>query len=60
MRAKAEQPQVLTDPWGGQVGFPEDGPRSRTDRVWAVKILDAVEQGIVVVFAAGARRSASS
>ncbi|MCZ4607488.1 S8 family serine peptidase [Streptomyces sp. Lzd4kr] len=53
MRAKAEQPQVLTNSWGGQVGFPEDGPLAQTDRVWALEILDAVEQGIVVVFAAG-------
>lgn len=52
MRAKAEQPQVLTDAWGGQVGFPEYGPLARTDQVWALEILDAVEQGIVVVFAA--------
>jgi subtilisin family serine protease len=53
MRAKAERPQVLTNSWGGKVGLPEDGPLPQTDRVWALEILDAVEQDIVVVFAAG-------
>jgi subtilisin family serine protease len=53
LRAKAQRPRVLTNSWGGKAGFPEDGPLAQTDRVWALEILDAVEQGIVVVFAAG-------
>ncbi|MFF5477906.1 S8 family serine peptidase [Streptomyces sp. NPDC012935] len=53
MRAKAERPQVLTNSWGGKVGFPADGPLAQTDKVWVLEILDAVEQNIVVVFAAG-------
>ncbi|WP_405578121.1 S8 family serine peptidase [Streptomyces sp. NBC_01092] len=53
VRAKAEEPRVLTNSWGGRVGFPEEGPLPETHRVWALEILDAVEQGIVVVFASG-------
>lgn len=53
VRAKARRPQVLTNSWGGQVGFPENGPLPEIDRVWALEIRDAVDEGIVVVFAAG-------
>ncbi|MFC5218330.1 S8 family serine peptidase [Streptomyces coerulescens] len=53
LQAKSTQPQVLTNSWGGRVRLPEDGPMPETSRVWALEILDAVEQDIVVVFAAG-------
>jgi subtilisin family serine protease len=52
VRAKAEGPQVLTNSWGGDGPFPPPGLPSASDRVWALEIRDAVEQGIVVVFSA--------
>ncbi|WP_369167142.1 S8 family serine peptidase [Streptomyces sp. R28] len=53
LRAKARQPQVLTNSWGTRTPFPEDGPLPELDRLWALEIRDALEEGIVVVFAAG-------
>lgn len=54
LRAKSDRPQVLTNSWGGDIGhFPPPGPPAQTDVMWAMEILDAVEQGIVVVFSAG-------
>ncbi|MFI1207402.1 S8 family serine peptidase [Streptomyces sp. NPDC020802] len=53
LRAKADQPQVLTNSWGGDGDFPPVGPPSQADVIFALEILDAVEQGIVVVFSAG-------
>jgi len=55
LRAKTEvpRPQVLTNSWGGDGPYPPDGPLDPWDRVWALEIRDAVEQGIVVVFSAG-------
>jgi len=52
MRAKADQPNVLTNSWGGDGPYPP-GPPSPWEVIWAREIRDAVEQGIVVVFAAG-------
>jgi len=53
LRAKAEGPQVLTNSWGGDGPYPPAGPLDPWERVWALEIRDAVEQGIVVVFSAG-------
>ena len=55
VRAKGEtpKPQVLTNSWGGDGPYPPPGPLDEWDRVWALEIRDAVEQGIVVVFSAG-------
>lgn len=52
IRAKADGPQVLTNSWGGDGPFPPPPLPSPRDRVWALEIQDAVEQGIVVVFSA--------
>ncbi|MDQ1043310.1 S8 family serine peptidase [Streptomyces sp. V4I2] len=53
VRAKADRPQVLTNSWGGDQKFPPMGPPSQSDVIFALEILDAVEQGIVVVFSGG-------
>lgn len=53
IRAKAGRPQVLTNSWGGDLPFPPSGRPAQSDRIWALEIRDAVEQGIVVVFSAG-------
>ena len=54
LRAKGAtpKPHVLTNSWGGDGPYPP-GPLDEWDRVWALEIRDAVEQGIVVVFSAG-------
>jgi subtilisin family serine protease len=53
VRAKQANPQILTNSWGGDGPYPPQGPMDPADRAWAAEIADAVEQGIVVVFAAG-------
>jgi subtilisin family serine protease len=53
LRAKADQPQVISNSWGGDLDYPPTGPLPAAYRTWALEILDAVEQGIVVVFSAG-------
>ncbi|MEU1480075.1 S8 family serine peptidase [Streptomyces sp. NPDC001668] len=53
LRAKADRPQVLTNSWGGDGDFPPLGDPSQADVIFALEILDAIEQGIVVVFSAG-------
>ena len=55
LRAKGAipKPQVLTNSWGGDGPYPPTGPLDEWERVWALEIRDAVEQGIVVVFSAG-------
>ncbi|CAM5464443.1 S8 family serine peptidase [Streptomyces griseorubiginosus] len=53
LRAKADRPHVLTNSWGGDGDFPPLGGPSQADMIFALEILDAVEQGIVVVFSAG-------
>jgi hypothetical protein len=53
LRAKDDRPQVLTNSWGGDGPYPPPGPMDEWERVWALEIRDAVEQGIVVVFSAG-------
>jgi subtilisin family serine protease len=53
LRAKTDRPQVLTNSWGGDGPYPPTGPLDQWERVWALEIRDAVEQGIVVIFSAG-------
>jgi subtilisin family serine protease len=55
LRAKGDMPKphVLTNSWGGDGPYPPAGPLDEWDRVWALEIRDAVEQGIVVVFSGG-------
>jgi hypothetical protein len=53
LRAKQLQPAILTNSWGGDGPFPPSGPPDSFDIAWAIEILDAIEQGIFVVFSAG-------
>jgi len=55
LAAKAAQPapRVLTNSWGGDGPFPPVGPPDEYDTAFALEILDAIEQGIFVVFSAG-------
>ena len=53
LAAKAANPRVLTNSWGGDGPFPPLGPPDQFDIVWALEIQDAVDQGIFVVFSAG-------
>jgi subtilisin family serine protease len=56
LQAKASRPQILTNSWGGDAKYDPKKPSEPLRayaRAWAAEIIDAVEQGIVVVFAAG-------
>jgi subtilisin family serine protease len=53
LRAKADQPQVITNSWGGDLDFPPTGPLPPDYQAWVAEIVDAIEQNIVVVFSAG-------
>ncbi len=50
MKAKALNPKVLTNSWGGEIS---PSALSDADKTWSLEIQDAVEQGIFVVFSAG-------
>lgn len=51
--AKDSIPAVLTNSWGGDGPFPPLGPPDSFEIAVAMELLDAIEQGIVVVFSAG-------
>jgi subtilisin family serine protease len=53
VRAKAGNPDVLTNSWGGDYEEPFPAQPDAGDRALALEIRDAISQGIVVVFAAG-------
>ncbi|MEM7705646.1 MAG: S8 family serine peptidase [Pseudomonadota bacterium] len=55
LSAKAATPAILTNSWGGNGPYNPSNqvPPSQADITWALEILDAVQQGIVVVFSAG-------
>jgi subtilisin family serine protease len=53
LQAKADQPQVITNSWGGDLEFPPTGPLPADYQAWVAEIVDAIEQNIVVVFSAG-------
>ena len=53
LTAKAANPRILTNSWGGDGPFPPLGPPDQFDIVWALEIRDAFDQGIFVVFSAG-------
>ena len=50
--AKQDSPAILTNSWGGDGPYPPTGPPDTYDIVWAAEIVDAVENGIFVVFSA--------
>jgi len=51
LRAKALNPRVLTNSWGGDLEL--DAEMTEADRTVALELQDAVESGIFVVFSAG-------
>jgi subtilisin family serine protease len=53
MRAKADKPDVITCSWGAELMGPLPASPRGMDRAMVLEILDAIDQGIVVVFAAG-------
>lgn len=53
LRAKQENPAILTNSWGGDGPYPPPGPPDTFDIMWALEIVDAIDQGIFVVFSAG-------
>lgn len=52
VRAKAGSPDVLTNSWGGDYRDPVPAQPDPADRPLILEILDAIQQGIVVVFSA--------
>jgi hypothetical protein len=50
--AKQDSPTILTNSWGGDGPYPPVGPPDIYDIVWAAEIVDAIENGIFVVFSA--------
>ncbi|MDA0160210.1 S8 family serine peptidase [Solirubrobacter ginsenosidimutans] len=53
MRAKMDGPDVLSNSWGGDYPDPLPPEPHAADRALVLEILDAIDQGIIVVFAAG-------
>jgi len=53
MRAKQERPDIISNSWGGDGPFPPKTTMEPYERAFAAEILDAVHEGIVVVFSAG-------
>lgn len=53
VRAKAGRPDVLTNSWGGNYRDPVPAQPHPADRPLVLEIRDAINQGKVVVFAAG-------
>lgn len=53
LTAKAAKPAILTNSWGGDGPFPPIAPLDQFEITWALEILDAIEQGILVIFSAG-------
>ena len=55
LQAKDLNPKarIITNSWGGDGPFPPFGPPDEFELAWAAEILDAIEQGMLVVFSAG-------
>lgn len=53
LRAKQGNPAILTNSWGGDGPYPPPGPPDTFEIMWALEIVDAIDQGIFVVFSAG-------
>jgi hypothetical protein len=53
LKAKELNPRIITNSWGGDGPFPPDGDPDEFERAFALEIMDAIEQGILVVFSAG-------
>jgi hypothetical protein len=53
LKAKRLAPQIMTNSWGLPEDYPPTALPDATRLAWSLEILDAVDQGIFVVFAAG-------
>jgi subtilisin family serine protease len=53
VRAKSDQPDVITNSWGGDDPYPPQGPPDPADRALVLEIRDAIAHGIAVIFSAG-------
>ena len=53
LKAKELLPKVITCSWGGEGDFPPAGPPNEDDQAIALELMDAVAQGICVIFSAG-------
>ncbi len=53
LKAKALAPRIMTNSWGGDSFYPPFAGPDAGDLAWAAEILDAVENGILVIFSAG-------
>ena len=53
LKAKEVHPGIITCSWGGDEDYPPVGPPNEDDMTIATEILDAIEQGILVIFSAG-------
>jgi len=47
------KPRIITNSWGSDQPYPPPGPPDETELTFAAEIQDAIEQGILVIFAAG-------
>ena len=53
MSAKQSKPSVITNSWGSDGPYPPPGQPDPDEITWSLEIIDAIQQGILVVFAAG-------
>ena len=53
LKAKALKPRIITNSWNSTRRYPPAGEPDEADKSFAVEVLDAIENGILVIFAAG-------
>lgn len=52
-KAAVPRPGIITNSWGGDLNYPPDPQPPAEEQAIVAEVLDAIEQGIVVVFSAG-------
>jgi len=53
LKAKALKPRIITNSWNSTRRYPPAGEPDEADKSFALEVLDAIENGILVIFAAG-------
>jgi hypothetical protein len=53
LKAKALKPEIITNSWCSDSPYPPTGGPDEADLSFAVEVIDAIENGILVIFAAG-------
>jgi hypothetical protein len=53
LKAKALKPQIITNSWSSDSQYPPAGGPDEADMSFAVEVMDAIENGILVIFGAG-------